>query len=179
MRKSKKTYINLQNFTQPNCLLIQLNPFQNQTKYYLIPTNMNTKFTVLLIVITLCEGFQICIAQTEIEKKSLQSLPAFIKKLQKNNPPKELMYSDPLLYTHLLEKQQTYAQLLIEAVTKHQLPTSALEYLHPQQKIPIENNNLKANNASASNFHLVKNINQSKNSNPYNDITLIQIVMLC
>lgn len=132
---------------------------------------MIKKLASLFFALFVFEGLQICAGQNLNEKISLESMPAFVKELQQELPSAEIMRSNPELYQHLLKRRLELSLLLIKAVNQHQLPESALQFLQPQHA--VEGNTASSNSftgkTTEGNFHLVKDINQSKNSYPSNN----------
>lgn len=130
---------------------------------------MKTTLTLLCIMLLLLENSQHCFAQSAMKKVSLEGMPAFVKELQQGAPPKELILQDPVLYQRLLKRRAVFTGMLQKAVADKQLPKEALQVLNTVREQPQSaNTNNNEGFSTAADFPLVKDINTSKDANPYN-----------
>ena len=131
------------------------------------------KITILLLpVLIFTSIFYNAFSQTTVDKSSA-NLPLYVRELLQGPPSKTLLSSDPAYYHYLLDKRVKFKWLLQQAVKEKSLPESILKEVD-KSELEENNNSLKTTHRSAAasntNFHLVKDINQAKSSNPFNRI---------
>lgn len=138
------------------------------TTFFKKQPNMKTKSTFLLSVMLLLGTAQFAIAQSANKKISLSALPSYLKELQQGPPSAELMYREPALYQHLMQRRAVLTGILQKEVALKHLPEEALQVLKTQPQLPVANSLQQTGKKSANNFNLTKDINTSMDAGPYN-----------
>ena len=131
---------------------------------------MRKKTILLIFVLIFISIFYNAFSQNNVYESSA-NLPLYVRELLQGPPSKTLLSSDPAYYHYLLDKRVKFKLLLQKAVNEKSLPESILKEVN---KSELEGNyySIKTTQRSAvatnTSFHLVKDINQAKSSNPFN-----------